>query len=350
MLTSNGIQADGFCYQLGRSIKYPAFLSGTASAWLTLEFNTIDGLKRFQANLNSIEISEAVGNIPRSLTFSEGWVFVAKDSAELSSYLNLYLKRNWADRLESNYRWIVAAVVGAALFVSGVYYYGIPALTNSITTHLPNVAYEKVGQQTLLLLDAAHLKPSDLSTERQQQLLGRFNEMLKKINIGEYAQPKLIFRKMDAANAMALADGTVIVTDELINLLKTDEQIDAVIYHELGHVHHAHVMRSLVRSSLVSLGLILVVGDSSGIADTVSGSASFILTMSYSREMETQADEYAARQLKSQMGTVQPLVQAFQLLKSNGQDKSLPEEDASIGWLSSHPGSDIRIAHVLSFE
>lgn len=359
MLISNTFVADGSCYQLGQSIKYPASLSGASGAWLALEIHTPDGLKRMQADLNSIEVSDAVGNIPRSLTFSEGWVFIAKEPAALNAYLNMYLKRNWADRLESSCRWIVAAIVGTILFVLGGYYYGVPALTNSITSHLPNVAYEQTGQQTLRLLDEAYFKPSTLSVKRQQQLLERFNKMVRNTNIGGPAVPKLIFREMGAPNAMALADGTVVVTDELVGLLKTDEQIDAVIYHELGHVHHAHVMHSLVRSSLVSLGLVLIIGDSSGIADIVSGGASFILMMNYSREMEKQADEFAAKQLKSYGGTVRPLIEAFQLLQNkekknspqnNKQESSSSKGESLTGWLSSHPDTDTRISHILSFE
>lgn len=351
MLASKIIEIEGFCYQSGRSsIKSPALLCGTESAYLSIELQAPDGLKRLQASLNEVEVSEAVGNIPRTLTFSQGWVFVAKDSVKLNSYLDIHLKTGWVSRLEGRRRWIAAAAVGTVLFVLGAYYYGVPALTNSITAHLPAVAYEKTEQQALFLLDKALFKPTQLSAEQQEKLLGRFNGMIKKVNLGEHAQPKLIFREMGTPNAMALANGTVVVTDELIDLLETDEQVDAVIYHELGHVHHAHVMESVVRSSLVSLGLALLVGDASNIADVVSGGASFVLTMNYSREMEREADEFSAKQLKSQTGTVQPLAEAFRLLKMSGQKNGSSEEEQSNDWLDSHPDTDTRIAHILSFE
>ena len=42
------------------------------------------------------------------------------------------------------------------------------------------------------------------------------------------------------ANALALPSGIVIMTDDLVALAKSDDEIGAVMAHELGHVRGRH--------------------------------------------------------------------------------------------------------------
>lgn len=48
------------------------------------------------------------------------------------------------------------------------------------------------------------------------------------------------------ANAFALPDGTLVVTDELVELAgDNDDEVLAVLAHELGHIHERHGLRLL---------------------------------------------------------------------------------------------------------
>ncbi len=51
------------------------------------------------------------------------------------------------------------------------------------------------------------------------------------------------------ANAFALPGGIVIVTDQLMQLAEHDDEILAVLAHEIGHVKHRHVLRGLPQDS-----------------------------------------------------------------------------------------------------
>jgi Zn-dependent protease with chaperone function len=54
-----------------------------------------------------------------------------------------------------------------------------------------------------------------------------------------------------AANAFALPNGRVVVTDELVELLKNDsDALRAVLLHEIGHVQHHHSIRLAAQAAV----------------------------------------------------------------------------------------------------
>lgn len=84
-------------------------------------------------------------------------------------------------------------------------------------------------------------------------------------------------------NAMALPGGRIMVTPKLMKLL-TDEEIAAVLGHEIGHIERRHALKGLGRSVLWSLFTL-----ATGNVDVVNFSA--VLTeLAYSRAAERDAD------------------------------------------------------------
>ena len=65
-------------------------------------------------------------------------------------------------------------------------------------------------------------------------------------------------------NALALPDGSVVFSDELIELAENDEELIAIAYHELGHLEHRHLICRSLQDSAVLIGLFLLTGDLGG--------------------------------------------------------------------------------------
>jgi Zn-dependent protease with chaperone function len=95
------------------------------------------------------------------------------------------------------------------------------------------------------------------------------------------------------ANAFALPSGAIVVTDGLVELADDQNQIDAVLFHEMGHVVHRHGMQQILHSSFMTMAVILVSGDVTAIDNTAVALPVFLLESHYSREDETEADRYA---------------------------------------------------------
>ncbi len=102
------------------------------------------------------------------------------------------------------------------------------------------------------------------------------------------------------ANAFALPGGTIIFTDEIVELAEDDGELVAVFAHERGHVVNNHSMRNLMQSAGVTFVLGWMLGDLTMITDVVLVGAPVLLQqMSYSRSFEREADEYALMILRT---------------------------------------------------
>nr|WP_283102788.1 M48 family metallopeptidase [Shewanella abyssi] len=181
---------------------------------------------------------------------------------------------------------------------------------------------------------------SELAPERQAQLQQMFSATVEKLDphTAAFSQtPKLMLRHTgEMANAFALADGHVILTDAMVNLAANDAQLEAVVLHELGHIQQRHILTNLVQSAILSISAALIVGETSGISDILVSFTVLGTSLSYSRQHEREADEFAATYLQRWYQSTASLVQLYQAL-DDGHDVDIP------GWASTHPELTERI-------
>jgi hypothetical protein len=82
------------------------------------------------------------------------------------------------------------------------------------------------------------------------------------------------------ANAFALPGGTVVVTDQLLELSPDDAALAGVLAHEIGHVEHRHLMRQLISGTVVGVVATLLAGDTSSVMVAL---PAVLADLSYSR-------------------------------------------------------------------
>jgi len=135
-------------------------------------------------------------------------------------------------------------------------------------------------------------------------------------------------------NAFALPGGAIMVTDELIDLTRTPDELSAVIAHEAAHVEKRHVMQGVWRSFGFGVLLDAAVGGGTGAGQQLillMGSAS---NLRYSRAAEAEADLGGQDLLAAQGLSSQGMAPFFKRLavKSEGKDAELVKE-----LISDHP-------------
>ena len=161
----------------------------------------------------------------------------------------------------------------------------------------------------------------------------------------------MLFRRggVIGANALALPDGTLIITDQLIDLSEHDEEALAVLAHELGHVQHRHGLRQVIQGSILTVVVSWYLGDVGGWAASL---PTLLLQARYSREHEHEADAYAVALLRENGISPRRLASMLTKLESSrrrGQavpdagPKSSPDKTAIADYLSSHPATRERI-------
>ncbi|WKE65399.1 M48 family metallopeptidase [Gallaecimonas kandeliae] len=339
------MRIQGHLLAAGKAARYPAELELGDQGRLRLCSEVLER----DCALSEVIPSEALGRMTRTLAFEGGWVFTPAEPQALNAWLDCHDGRSWLARAEQHLWLVLLAMMVTVVAAFGGYRYGLPALAKTLAGHVPHGVYRALGKQSYKLLDKMGFSQSGLDEARRQQLRGRFEALLAALKAqGETlpVEPRLVFRSFEQGpNAFALPDGTVVLTDQLVALSKDDRELDGVLLHELGHLHYHHMMTRLVQASLLSIGAAIAVGDSSSIADTLVGSGTLLMTLSYSRDHERQADHFAADNLYHLDGTVAPLRDLYQaLLDSHKGENGLPV------WSSTHPQLAERIQALAHFK
>lgn len=238
-------------------------------------------------------------------------------------------------RLERSPLLIVLSLLVAVAFVWSAAQYGMPFLAEKIATQLPEHSLSTLGDQAQEQLEQM-TEPSQLSNTRQQQLRDLYAQYFD----GEQAK-RIDFVKGGSlgANAFALPNGHMVLTDELVTLAKNDQQILAVMAHERGHIVLKHNLQQAISGVGISLILVWVTGDGS---DLLAGIPAALLSLNYSRDFEREADQYAVTQLQAAQIPVQHFVDFLNLLAEQHGDG----EDGAWALLNSHPSTPERVAAV----
>ncbi len=149
-------------------------------------------------------------------------------------------------------------------------------------------------------------------------------------------------------NAFACADGSVRVFSSLMDIL-TDEELLAVIGHEIGHVNN-HDSRDAMKAALTRSAATDAVSSQSGVAQALSESqlgalAEAMMDSKHSRKQESEADDFSYAFMKKNNYKVTAAYTAFMKFALL-EDKFGSEQSKFAKMMNSHPDSKKRAAAV----
>jgi Zn-dependent protease with chaperone function len=311
-----------------------------------------EGVERHD-HVSTLRVSEPMGNAPRLVTFPDGAHCEIRDHEAFAALLAAGGHADgWVVRLQSRWRWAAASVVLTLATLVAGYLWGLPALADAMAARVPNSIVARIGQDAVEFLDRGVFAPTNLPEARRQALGDEFGRM---VTPGHARPPyRVLFRNggRAGANALALPDGTIIVTDQLVALAGHDEEILGVMAHELGHVRHRHGLRLMIQSSIVGFAVAWILGDVSSVA---AGLPSVLLEARYSREHELEADRYAADMLEANGLSPSRLATLLERLEESHSDPHaagrppsdpgghVADERTLSDYVASHPATRERI-------
>jgi Zn-dependent protease with chaperone function len=296
--------------------------------------------------LRDVKVSERLGDTPRRITLPDGGHCEVTDHAALEVLLKQGGYRSgWLDGMQHSMRWALLSALLIVLLFAAAYRYLLPWGAEVVAQSIPPAMLQKMGASSLQTLDKLMLEPSKLAPERQQALRDAYAR-LSPLPDAQLAY-RIEFRSAPqiGPNAFALPDGNIVMLDELVALTQDDDEIIAVLAHERGHVEQRHALRMVLQSSAVGLAMTWYMGDVSSLLATV---PAMLVQASYSRDMEREADEYAARTL--QLNAKSPCLLPDILLKleaahAKRQAEARKDSGGSVmDYLASHPATQERSA------
>jgi uncharacterized membrane protein YjgN (DUF898 family) len=179
---------------------------------------------------------------------------------------------------------IVSATVGVTM--AG----GTAGLAYAASTQVPASVEADLVEHSMAWVEAS-FAPSELPLERQAAIRTLFATRAGQEHLLEFRSSP------DAgAHAFALLGGTIVITDELVATAGHDDEILAVLAHELGHVQKRHMLRLLLESKGVLVPGAIVVGELDVLSD-LWRDVPPLLDAQFNEELEDEANEFAIKWL-----------------------------------------------------
>lgn len=311
--------------------------------WVTIKREAAED--RYQ--LSELDILPRIGNLPGRINFPNGATCEIDNAEQLFDLLGKYGKHKYHTihhRWENSLKYVFLAMVLTVAAVWGFIKYGVPVLAKSVAFSIPEATETLMGEQTLMTLDRTVLSPSDLSADRRQKLLDYFDTVL--LTGPDRHKYRIEFRKSKqiGANAFALPSGIIVFTDEMVDLAENDDELVAVLAHEIGHVKNRHIMRHVLQDSTTALLLIILTGDVISSSSVAVVLPTALVQAKFSRDFEAEADRFAVDMLRSH--NVSPSNLSTILARLHLQHGRI--DSGETDFLSSHPGLKDRIKMIES--
>ena len=145
-------------------------------------------------------------------------------------------------------------------------------------------------------------------------------------------------------NAYATLGGRVRIYHGLLRRLAQEDELAALLAHEIAHVKHRHVAANLGRGLTLALLLSVLSSDAgAAVAQGVLNQATSLALLGYSREQEREADIDALRAVTALYGHAAGLMALMQRLSDEEDRRGVV---AGPELLRTHPHSNTRLAEL----
>ena len=154
-------------------------------------------------------------------------------------------------------------------------------------------------------------------------------------------------------NAFALPGGYIFINRGLMVYLSSEEELAAVLGHEIGHVTARHSVRQISQAQVFSIISYAVAREAGSAAGDLTNIASGALVAGYGRDMELQADslgaEYMAKQGYSALGMIDTIsvLKEHELYSTEVSKRRGSNQQTYHGIFASHPSNDSRLKEVI---
>ena len=151
--------------------------------------------------------------------------------------------------------------------------------------------------------------------------------------------------KSNVVNAFALPGGRLVVYSGIISKMENPQELVALLSHESSHVNKRHSMKSIVTRMSSSILISLATKDANGLSKGILDNVNTLRVLSYSRELETEADNEGMKLMVS--NNINPIGMKWLMEDLRKLNMEVPQ---SISFLSTHPLTDERIKNATNFS
>lgn len=239
---------------------------------------------------------------------------------------------------------VVASLAGAAYALAASFLIGVPMASGPIADIMPSRYRAQISDISWSQVEAM-TDYCDTSDEAARVLNDMAYRMMTAANIEGRDSIWITIVDAPMANAFALPDGSIIVTDGLIDLAEHPDEIAGVIAHEIAHVERNHVLKNVINR--IGAGIFFdVVFGGAGVGQAIAIASVSLAGLRYTRGYEEEADKRGLDFLDAAQIDPGGLARMFDRLRATYEGEA-EEDGAQSGGgipalLSTHPDSAAR--------
>jgi predicted Zn-dependent protease len=182
---------------------------------------------------------------------------------------------------------------------------------------------------------------------RYLNLIGK-NLVLNSDKPETYDNYHFLLLDSEEINAFAAPSGFIFVTKGMLRLCQNEDDVAAVLAHEVSHTLHSHALK-VINASRITSALTLIGTDSANsqtqaqllplFEGSVNDITQTLVNSGYGKDVESEADKTAVTLLQASGYNADSLIRVLEQLKINTRSNVAD-------FTSTHPNSDDRIAQV----
>ena len=187
----------------------------------------------------------------------------------------------------------------AVLTVAGILFFtlGLQALVSWSATRIPPQLERALGESALAQATYTERVCKDSAT---QAVLQKCANLLSSWREDTTLHLQImIVENRTIKNAFALPGGYIVVYRGILDSIQTESELFGLLAHEAGHVVLRHGSKRLIRNALLAAMLSIFLGDTQSLSGVLLSQSSNLLDLSYSRQEELEADQFALETLQA---------------------------------------------------
>ena len=201
---------------------------------------------------------------------------------------------------------------------------------------LPRISIDLEKNMATLFIQSIDAK--DANSEREDFVQSVIETLQARCAKLPYAL-KVHVREAPAVNALALPGGHIIVYTGLLDKISSENELVFVLAHEMGHYAHRDHLRGVGRAIVFITISSLLFGPDSSVSRMLAYALN-VTELSFSREQETRADEFALETLNCAYGHIGGATDFFEKIPK-------AQDPGKFGhYFASHPENRRRISHL----
>lgn len=222
--------------------------------------------------------------------------------------------------------------------ISALLFFGILFITLQVdwmkTLHLhPTIVGDKLSEWVWKVSEMSLWKVNDHDVCAPIDSL--VSEMCKANGIS-MADVHVVINRDNEVNAFATVGNHLIINTALINKMKNESQLCAVIAHEMAHLRLGHIQSAVRQQAIITVFLAMITGNS----DMLANLTTKIISNSITRTKEDAADEQGARYMHAMHLDPMEMANTLETFESYGV----------LSYLMDHADSKKRAEHIRKMQ